>query len=498
MHREALLLDDAEQLATLAAPRSGAGCAAPSRRQLTLLGVLAALAAIGLTVNSITQRRNRANVRGPFGARKRANLIFEQDFRTAHTLDPEVWNVARTLSDDPHQSFQYYTDDSSVLYVNNTDGTLRIVPGLFSTMGPLETVAGHPPFLAEDVMRGSCSPYPACATFKVPGCTDDPATGGCEATGGAWSSLGPTVVKPTTSAKLDTKGKFEFTVCARALSTLRMGDGSLLCVRGNVKGFDCFLVIQSVGGDAVSGSVLACSREHGPQWRWIVLCACSRRLRSAATLFSHASPAIRPQPLPHSPPQYGRLEIRLRLPAGDWLWPSFWLLPATNAYGAAWPLSGARCAPEARAAVARGHRIFPLSFFFVFLMLYFGNPSSFARHAARGAVPWRPALLHAPAYPSAAARRARPPPRARRAGQIDLVESRGNGPAFALNGQPAGRDVATSTFHYGENWYAFGGVAAGAWSPGSFPRARPVSAGCAALSRACGGEGGGVVARRGA
>ncbi|CAB3369581.1 Hypothetical predicted protein [Cloeon dipterum] len=37
--------------------------------------------------------------------------------------------------------------------------------------------------------------------------------------------------------------------------------------------------------------------------------------------------------------QYGQVEVRAKMPAGDWLWPAAWLLPAKNAYGT-WPASG--------------------------------------------------------------------------------------------------------------------------------------------------------------
>jgi len=37
--------------------------------------------------------------------------------------------------------------------------------------------------------------------------------------------------------------------------------------------------------------------------------------------------------------RYGRVEIRARLPRGDWLWPALWLLPRYNSYGD-WPCSG--------------------------------------------------------------------------------------------------------------------------------------------------------------
>ncbi|XP_041976668.1 beta-1,3-glucan-binding protein-like [Aricia agestis] len=37
--------------------------------------------------------------------------------------------------------------------------------------------------------------------------------------------------------------------------------------------------------------------------------------------------------------RYGKVEIRAKMPAGDWLWPAIWLLPTKNAYGN-WPASG--------------------------------------------------------------------------------------------------------------------------------------------------------------
>jgi len=37
--------------------------------------------------------------------------------------------------------------------------------------------------------------------------------------------------------------------------------------------------------------------------------------------------------------QYGTIEIRAKLPLGDWLWPALWLLPRYNSYGE-WPASG--------------------------------------------------------------------------------------------------------------------------------------------------------------
>lgn len=37
--------------------------------------------------------------------------------------------------------------------------------------------------------------------------------------------------------------------------------------------------------------------------------------------------------------KYGKVEVRAKLPAGDWLWPAIWMLPRNNQYGV-WPASG--------------------------------------------------------------------------------------------------------------------------------------------------------------
>lgn len=37
--------------------------------------------------------------------------------------------------------------------------------------------------------------------------------------------------------------------------------------------------------------------------------------------------------------KYGRVEVRAKLPKGDWLWPAIWMLPRHQAYGT-WPASG--------------------------------------------------------------------------------------------------------------------------------------------------------------
>jgi beta-glucanase (GH16 family) len=48
--------------------------------------------------------------------------------------------------------------------------------------------------------------------------------------------------------------------------------------------------------------------------------------------------------------QYGRVEIRAKLPKGDWIWPAMWLLPRYNSYGN-WPASGEIDVVESRGNV---------------------------------------------------------------------------------------------------------------------------------------------------
>lgn len=37
--------------------------------------------------------------------------------------------------------------------------------------------------------------------------------------------------------------------------------------------------------------------------------------------------------------RYGRVDVRAKLPRGDWIWPAIWMMPQTSAYGG-WPASG--------------------------------------------------------------------------------------------------------------------------------------------------------------
>ncbi|EIN05529.1 concanavalin A-like lectin/glucanase, partial [Punctularia strigosozonata HHB-11173 SS5] len=46
--------------------------------------------------------------------------------------------------------------------------------------------------------------------------------------------------------------------------------------------------------------------------------------------------------------KYGKVEVRAKLPRGDWLWPAIWMLPKDTSIYGAWPLSGEIDIMEAR------------------------------------------------------------------------------------------------------------------------------------------------------
>ncbi|KAF6752646.1 concanavalin A-like lectin/glucanase domain-containing protein [Ephemerocybe angulata] len=45
--------------------------------------------------------------------------------------------------------------------------------------------------------------------------------------------------------------------------------------------------------------------------------------------------------------RFGKVEVRAKIPTGDWLWPAIWMLPVDNVYGG-WPMSGEIDIMEAR------------------------------------------------------------------------------------------------------------------------------------------------------
>ncbi|KAH7140029.1 concanavalin A-like lectin/glucanase domain-containing protein [Dactylonectria estremocensis] len=52
--------------------------------------------------------------------------------------------------------------------------------------------------------------------------------------------------------------------------------------------------------------------------------------------------------------KYGRVEVRARMPKGDWMWPAIWMMPQDSVYGE-WPKSGEIDIAEARGNDARDY-----------------------------------------------------------------------------------------------------------------------------------------------
>ncbi|KAJ7266757.1 concanavalin A-like lectin/glucanase domain-containing protein [Mycena rebaudengoi] len=84
--------------------------------------------------------------------------------------------------------------------------------------------------------------------------------------------------------------------------------------------------------------------------------------------------------------KFGCVEIRAKLPTGDWLWPALWMLPVDDVYGG-WPLSGEIDIMEAR---GNGPRYPKQGIDYVRSSLNWG-PTTFLNAVSKtyGAWPWR-------------------------------------------------------------------------------------------------------------
>ncbi|WAR02687.1 BGBP-like protein, partial [Mya arenaria] len=89
-----------------------------------------------------------------------------------------------------------------------------------------------------------------------------------------------------------------------------------------LKNYNRTLIAGSQPGDVCTGNAFwGCRRDGNPDH--IINPIQSARLRSSRG-FNF---------------RYGKVEIRAKMPKGDWIWPAIWLLPLRNAYGK-WPASG--------------------------------------------------------------------------------------------------------------------------------------------------------------
>ncbi|KAF5353816.1 hypothetical protein D9758_010572 [Tetrapyrgos nigripes] len=88
--------------------------------------------------------------------------------------------------------------------------------------------------------------------------------------------------------------------------------------------------------------------------------------------------------------KYGKVEVRAKIPTGDWLWPAIWMLPVDSAYGS-WPLS----APFLLKPKFFLRSTFPLRFIVreIDIMEARGNGPSYPKQGSdyvRGSLNWGP------------------------------------------------------------------------------------------------------------
>jgi beta-glucanase (GH16 family) len=88
-----------------------------------------------------------------------------------------------------------------------------------------------------------------------------------------------------------------------------------------------------------------------------------RRVAGAGGNYLNPITSARLRTAEHFSFRYGRIEVRAKLPRGDWLWPAIWLLPRDNEYGN-WPSSG-----EIDICESRGNMGYPSQ--------YGGGPETF-------------------------------------------------------------------------------------------------------------------------
>ncbi|KAJ7732130.1 glycoside hydrolase family 16 protein [Mycena metata] len=81
------------------------------------------------------------------------------------------------------------------------------------------------------------------------------------------------------------------------------------------------------------GYFTACSRTTNSTAGTIINPVQSARLSTVLSAKGNEST------LSHGSLRYGRVEVRAKMPTGDWLWPAIWMLPVNNTYGP-WPASG--------------------------------------------------------------------------------------------------------------------------------------------------------------
>ncbi|KAF8234508.1 concanavalin A-like lectin/glucanase [Tricholoma matsutake] len=214
------------------------------------------------------------------------NLCLVMDENWSTGLDPTRWSRDVQLGGFGNGEFEMTTTSDTNLYFSN--GQLYILPTLSSL-----AIQGN-------IMQNG-------ANYTLPGCTATqpaapPATSANTTTNSTTTTRGGTRPTATTSSN--------GTVAATQLA---------------------FVNLESRASGPTTLNTSACTATTSDSLGTVINPVMSARINTKGKV------GIR----------YGRVEIKAKLPRGDWLWPAVWMLPENDTYGK-WPLSGEIDILEAR------------------------------------------------------------------------------------------------------------------------------------------------------
>lgn len=240
-------------------------------------------------------------------------LVMQDDFDSS--IDSNNWSLDIELGGFGNGEFEMTTDNPANVYISN--GQLYIMPTLTS-----------------DSIDGGWASVMDGTTYQLPDCT---AQGGV-IDQGAWvlrrqNNDTGNYNSTTTSGNSTTDGSGNSTTSGYGGNSTTTGSGNSTTTGSSN---------STSSSNSTTASSNPCTAVSNNQSGTIINPVMSGRLntRGKQTI------------------KYGRVEVRAKLPQGDWLWPAIWMLPqgnstssstsqGTGVYGA-WPLSGEIDIMEAR------------------------------------------------------------------------------------------------------------------------------------------------------
>lgn len=225
---------------------------------------------------------------------------------------------------------------------------------------PIPVIVTSPPATSAPVTATSApvtaTSAPVTATSAPVTATSAPVSGGVSggvSSGGVSNGPTPTPTPVSTGPRMifqDEFNKLDFSVWEHELTLA--GDGNWCFqeytnnrtnsyVKNGVLYIKPTLTSAVIGQGAVEGNpattIDLSSLEPAMQCTGDAFYGCSRTSSSSNYLNPIQSAALRTAKSFSF--KYGRVEVRAKLPRGDWLWPAIWLLPRWAEYGQ-WPMSG--------------------------------------------------------------------------------------------------------------------------------------------------------------